>query len=211
MHYALVHNSRVICGPIEWNRNMFSAVLLDDLEITLQLPLTKVDTSPIIVDLLTKIVPVEYVAKPNFNPKIQGLDGPFFDYSDATKVTCSYGVRNLPIEAVKNFLNEAVARNRYQEEVKGISITIQGQDIKVTTARGDRDIYAQALLLNKAGAKWKFPNGVWLVLSLLELQTIVTAIMNHVQTVFNWEETKVAEINGKNSLTDLDLVSTDYS
>jgi hypothetical protein len=212
MLYIITNNNQLILGPMSWNRALFESTLEEDLSLRVRLPQTKTDSLPITIDSQTRILAVDYLPNPTYNPKIQGLNGPFFDYAtDPTKAIARYEVMNYPVEAVQNMLKDVVARNRYLAEVSGIKVTIQGNELNINTARGARDIYAQALVVGSNGDRWKFSNDVWLTLSTAEVQTIAQAIKAHVQSVFNWEDQKVAEINSKTTLQDLDAIDLAYS
>lgn len=205
MHYVLVNNSQVVLGPIGWNYRMFQSSLEDDLEITgVQLPMRKDDATPIEIDANTRIIPARYGDMPAHNPKIEFLQGPYWTFANDEAVG-DFVVENLPIDAVKNFLKERIANTRWAKEVAGIKVNIQGTDYTVDTNRGARDIFLQAYQLNAGGNTWKFPEG-WVVLSVLELQTIVEAVMTHVQVQFTWEGQKVAEIDACTTLAELDAI-----
>jgi hypothetical protein len=210
MMYVLVNNGQLLLGPMNWNFRMFESALRDDLEITQQLPPTKTDASVIDIGNGITIRPVEMLADPAYNPKIQGLHGPFFDYSDPTKAVGHYEVMDYSIEAIQNFLISQVADLRYKQEVSGAKVILQGQEVLLTTARGERDIFLQAMLLGSNGASWKFPKGIYLTLSNDELKTIVQEIMVQVQDAFTWEHTKTTEILSKTTAADLDAVVLEY-
>lgn len=202
MHYVLVNNGSVILGPVAWNYRMFQKSLNDDLEITgVQLPTTKDDATPIVIDANTRILSARYATPPVHNPRIEFLQGPYWTF-DNDEAVGSYVVENLQIEAAKNFLKEQAANVRWKQEVAGIKVTIQGKDYTVDTNRGSRDIFLQAVQLGVDGKTWKFPEG-WVVLSLAELQTIVTAVITHVQARFAWEAQTAANIEAATILNDL--------
>ena len=100
-------------------------------------------------------------------------------------------------------MKSIVADNRWKLETAGVKVTIQGQELSITTARGERDIYLQALQLGSDAKSWKFDNNTWLVLSLAELQTIVTAIVTHIQAAFDWENSLITNIDSLNTLAEL--------
>jgi hypothetical protein len=202
--FNLISNNQVILGPMEWRKTFFENALMDELEISHTLPLNNTGTY-YVVDTTTRFVPVEFTPNPEYNPKIQFLHGPFWDIR-ANKCVGSYVVENYTVEAVKNMLKEKLADMRWKFESKGVIVTIQGVDLFVTTARVERDIYAQAFQLGSNGATWKFGDK-WIVLSNAELGTIVQAIMTHVQNAFLIESNKVVEINDATTLPQLDAIT----
>ena len=88
----------------------------------------------------------------------------------------------------------------------GVKVTIQGQEVTALTGREDRSIYLQAAQLGAANKTWKFGGNTWLVLSQADLNTIVTAVLDHVQTSFAEEAAKAAEIDACTTLAQLDAI-----
>lgn len=202
--FILQQNNHVILGPKDWNQRMFQSVVNDELGLDINLPVFTANSPAFILNETTSILPVEFVETPSYNSKIEQLAGPFWDYQ-VDKAIASYTIVPKNIDAVKNELKGIVANTRYNREVAGIKVTIQGLELNVYTARGERDIYAQALLLNAGGKNWKF-GSIWITLSTAELQEIVSAIMTHIQTCFDWESATIANIDSKNALTELNSI-----
>ncbi|HLD89577.1 MAG TPA: hypothetical protein VI911_00915 [Patescibacteria group bacterium] len=201
---VLVSNNKVILGPTWWNQNMFQSVLTDELGLNFTLPTITEDSAAYSVSDTVKILPVEFTAV-NYDHRIQQLAGPNWTIQ-ADKAIASYTVVDRPIEAVRNELKAKVANLRWQKEVSGTKITLQDQEIGVATDRETRNMYSQALLLGVAGVNWKFGN-TWLVLSLADLQVLVSAVLAHIQAQFEWESGIVTSINNAvdlNTLTAID-------
>lgn len=205
MIYVLINNNQVINGPRAWNYRSFESTLEDDLEITTKLPIQKTDSDPIIIDENTKILPANLIYQ-NYNPKIQYLNGPFWEFSD-TLATGTFVVESNNIDAVKNDLIAKVAANRYAKEISGVKVTIQNTEVTIDTARGNRDIFVQKYLLmsDTDTVQWKFPE-CWLTLTKADLGLVVSTGATFVQEQFNWEEGKVVEINACTTLEELDAV-----
>ncbi len=204
-------NNEIIIGPRpNWHQPLFQAAVddefLDD-GIVIKIPPYPPTTNTTLSEI--KIYHVSDVGvEGEYNPKIQTLNGPFFTFSDIAEQ------RWLPIDKtpdqIKSELIAEVASNRWLLETGGTSTTIQDLTITLSTARGERDIFAQALLLGSTGATWKFNEG-WLILSNAELGMIVGAIMYHVQMSFTWEGQKVTEINACSTIEELALVETRHT
>jgi hypothetical protein len=205
MIYVLINNNQVINGPRAWNYRSFESTLEDDLEITTKLPLQKTDNDPIIIDEDTKILPATLIYQ-DYNPKIQYLNGPFWEFSD-TLATGTFVIEPNNIDAVKNDLISKVAANRYAKEISGVKVTIQNTEVTIDTARGNRDIFVQKYLLmsDTDTVQWKFPE-CWLTLTKSDLGLIVSTGATFVQEQFNWEEGKVVEIKACTTLEELDAV-----
>jgi hypothetical protein len=196
----------VVLGPMPWLPNRFKSCLLDDLEIEYNVPSSNDTNQLISVSDTVKIYPVTDLG-PNaeYNSKIHYLNGPFYNYyTDYAEVY--YVPVDKPIEIVKEELKSPVAANRYKYEIMGISHTIQGKTVRLYTGREDRALYLQAYQLGVDGVNWKFGTE-FLTLSNTELGGIVSAVMSHVQSVFDWESGKINEIDTCDTLEELDLIS----
>lgn len=193
--YVLVKDDHVFAGPNIWHTRLFESYIEDDFEMIIKLPL---DPPTQKMDIGHGIFAYPVVQlQTDYNPKIEMLHGPLYSYTDEYAEQY-YEPVFKPIDLVKSELKAIIADNRWKAEVSGTNIDIQGHNIRLDTNRGSRDIYLQSLQLGVDGNTWKLDsdNGtVWLQLSLSELTDIVHAVMSHVQNCFNWEQTKVSEID----------------
>lgn len=205
MNFILIENETTVhLGPMAWNQRMFQNVIKDELGVDITLPISNDNSQVFEINANFKLIPAEVIYPNTHNPKIEQFAGPFWS------VTNNFGTgtfTNVPanIDAVKNALKATVAQNRFVEETKGITLTIQGQEVSVTTARVERDIFLQALqLMGPSDTRlWKF-NDIWLTLTQSDLQNIVTAVVTHIQDAFTWEQSKVVEIDTATTLVALD-------
>lgn len=191
--FVIVHNNSVILGPMRWNRFRFENVIEEECEFTVSLPNS--NDQPIIVSDNIKILPIQGTQDPEYNSRIEFLNGPFWVFTDTVAIQ-SFRVESINIEAIKNTMKAQTSAVRWKKETAGIKVIIQGTEVSVTTDRGDRDIFVQKFLLmgDSETVQWKFPEG-WLVLTKADLGTIVTAGAQHVQDQFIWEAMKIAEID----------------
>lgn len=205
MQYVLVNNGYVINGPRAWNYRSFQSTLEEELEINIALPFQKYDNEPILINDTTKILPATLVY-PEYNVKIEYLDGPYWTYENDF-ATGTFEVKEQPVEYVKQSLINKVASNRYIKECAGTKVTVQDTEVSVDTSREGRAIFVQAysLMQDTDTIKWKFPES-WLTLTKAELGQVVTAGVNHVQESFNWESDKTDEINNCTTLQELDEI-----
>lgn len=201
--YVLVNNGYVINGPRTWNYRSFENTLSEELDISLKLPQYKDNLDIIEINENTIIYPA-ILQQPNYNPKIQYPHGPFWDYSTGIAIG-SYEVLDKLVDHVKDELKLTLADNRYLGEISGISIDLQGISIRLDTSRGNRDIFLQRYILmaDTDTISWKFSEG-WFTLSKIEVKSIVDTIHNFVQSQFDWENSKIQEINLLETLEQLD-------
>ena len=189
-------------GPMNWRPSFFQSVLRDDLEIDYNVPLSNDTNEAIIINEIARIIPVTDIGlTTEYNPKIQRLVGPKYNFFD-TYAEMYHDVENKPIEVVKEELKPIIAANRYRYETMGIVVDIQGKSLSILTTREDRGLYLQAYQLGKDNINWKFRSD-FLTLSNTELGTIVEAVANHVQSAFDWESSKIQEIDIATTLAEL--------
>jgi hypothetical protein len=203
--FVLVHNGRVLVGPMGWNRAMFDGNL-EKLKIQFTLPRAEPDVLPLVINENTVIKRVDF-DYPVYNPKIQYLEGPYWDHTQ-TNSRAFYEVKPQPIESVKANLKQIVAENRWKKEVAGTKTTIQGVEVTVDTARGSRDIFVQKYLLlpENGTVGWKFPE-CWMTLTKAELGAAVSAGASHVENAFIWEATKANLIDFSDTLEQLNVIN----
>lgn len=208
MKYILVKDNHVFAGPNLWNPKLFESYIEDEFEITTTLPSSAPDNNTDLGNDITVYVLTD-IQYPEYNAKIQKLNGPFYTFQDGN-ATQSFIVVDKSIDEVKSELLPIVAENRWKKEIAGVEVTVQSTVLKVTTQRGERDIFLQALQSGIDNAGWKLSGAdgstVWLTLSLAELQTIVGAIIAHIQSQFDWEKSTVLSIEACTTLAELDQI-----
>lgn len=205
--YALIENNQVQVGPREYHRGFFKA-FLDKKEISFELPYAY-DGGTIEITEEVKLVPVAFAITPQYNKFTEELSGPTYDLTQ-TPIVPTYGVVPRGLDAAKESLKAELANLRYEQEVAGVKVTIQGQEVTIETNRGDdRNIWFQSIVLLPEGAtqRFKFPvEGIWLDLTKEEISTIVQSIMTHVQGAFDWESGFVSLINAATTKEELEAI-----
>lgn len=218
--FVLVENNSVVLGPNDYNKKKFETVLKEELEIEFTLPTSL--NSYLEINSSVQIYPVKYENLPVINSKIEILNGPFWDFSNQT-ATASYQPLTKPIGSIKSEMTGNLANKRWQKETEGVVVPLQNKLVWVTTQRGERDIFLQAVQLGSNGATWKLteveqvaveidPSGyrvkgtLWLTLSTAELQQIVGAIVTKVQAAFDWENNYANQIKSATTVQELDAI-----
>lgn len=204
--FVIVYNDHVILGPMRWNRFRFENEIAEECEVVTTLPNRNDTFDAITVAENIRILPIQGTENPAYNPTIETLHGPFWQFTD-THAISSYVVVQLPIEAVQNQLKAAAAEERWRREVGGFDLELQARTVQIDTARGARDAYAQQymLLADSDLVNWKFPS-CWLTLTRAELGTIALNVTAHVNAVFAWEVEKISEIDACSTLEELAAV-----
>lgn len=205
--FVIVYQNSVILGPMRWNRFRFENTIYEDCEeFSATLPDRNDEMVAITVSDDIKILPVEGTPNPNFNPKIERLNGPFWQFTDTVAIS-SYVVEPLAIEAVKNQLKAVLANERYRKEIAGVKVTIQNVEVTVDTGRDTKNnlIQKYVLMNDSDTVQWKF-NDTWLTLSKTEVGTLVRAGAEYIQQQFDWEAAMIQEINNATTLEQLDSI-----
>jgi len=203
--YVLEHNNQVINGPRQWNYRSFESTLEEDLEIIQKLPLKKEDNSTIEIDSNTHIYRAE-LREPEYNPTFEYLHGPFWDFLSGIAIG-TYTVESYDVETIKGKLKSIITANRYIKEISGVKTTIQSTEVTIDTSRDGRNIFVQKYILmgDTDTVQWKFPEG-WLTLTKSELGLVVATGAGYIQSQFDWEANKIAEIDACTTVDELKLV-----
>ena len=154
-----------------------------------------------IIDENLSLYPVEIAYQPPCSI-FEQLSGPFFTFSD----TMAYGrYVTVPkeIDNVKRELKATIASDRYNWEVEGIVVELNGQSLPIPTNREERNIFFQAALLSVGTRSWKFGTDTWVDVTPEDLQYLVGAVVTHVQTCFNWENALLEQINAATTIDEL--------
>ena len=202
--FVIVQNNYVVLGPMVWNRFRFQNFLLEECEVTFTLDSRNDSETPVVVSDEIKILPTATSPNPDYNPKTQILHGPFWAYTDSL-ATSSYQVVDKSVEAVKNELIAVAANQRWIKTSNTVPVTINSTEYKFDTTTQTTSALQQAITANVSSLNWKL-KGEWITLSSSDVSTVYNAIVAHTQTCFDWEHSKVAEINNCTTLAELDAL-----
>ena len=206
MKYALVDNDSIKVGPRTYHPAFFKKYL-DRQNIVFELPDRYDSVDTIQISDTVKIVKVMDPDIPEYDSLTEQLAGPYWDVL-VEPITGTYSVADQTIESMRSNAKEIVASNRYNNEIAGVDVDINGTTVHVSTARDDRHIWIQAMLLmdDVTPQAFKFDNNIWLNLLKADIQTIINAIMAKVQSAFDWESGKVAEIDAATTKAEIQAI-----
>lgn len=206
--YVITHHhdyDEVLLGPIAWNPNFIASVLQDDLDLDERPVVMQTDFERVPYNILenVRIRHVEVVEPEEFNEKIQRLEGPFWTYTDEIG-TATFTATDKPIDQVKGELKSEVANVRYDKEVAGITHTVNGSEVFLSTDREGRKIYFEKLAtIGDTPIQFKFGEN-FISITKTDLQAICNAIEVHIQESFDWELEKDTAIDACTTLEQLD-------
>lgn len=203
--FVIVYNNSVIMGPMRWNRFRFQNELLETCEVEMTLLDKNDNLEPLIISENIQILPVQGTPNPQYNPRTEFLNGPFWEFTESAAIS-SYRVEPLAIDAVKNMMKAEVAAERWSKEVANVEVTIKGSTYQFPTNRDTRYVLQNALLSSTNSFNWKLNTDVWVTLTNTEIQSILDAITAHVQSCFDWEFAKIGEIDAAKTLSALNKI-----
>jgi hypothetical protein len=203
--FVIVYNNSVILGPMRWNRYRFENQIKEECEVSSTLPDRNDNFDAIIVSEQVKILPIQGTSDPVFNSRIEYLHGPFWEFTDKVAIQ-SYTVEKYNIDAVKNFLKAETSNQRWIKQNQLTSVTVgNNNDSHVfSTDEKTRTALQQALLSGLESLNWKFNTDKWVTLSSADVQSALNQIITHIQTCFDWEMNKIAEIDACTTHEELD-------
>jgi hypothetical protein len=191
--FALVHQDQLILGPIEFNYRLINFALEEELETSYRVSPVDYDKVPIIFDENTRIISARNQIPPN-DPRFNVLKGPIHTINE-DEVVFHYTVEEKSLEQIKEEHKSKLPPIRWQKESQLITVTIQEQEIEVSTSRENRLALISKLISTEEPYHFKFNTDTWIQVSKEELQYILNQIDHKVQEAFDWEMQKVIEID----------------
>lgn len=187
MAYAIVHKNRVIIGPMDWKQKYFTDVLKIRHKIESSIPATEPDKLPFIINEETYIHRT-IENKPEIDFMTEYHYGPLWEITNDV-IIANYEVKDIEIPDARNNFKIIAANKRYNKEVSGLKITVNGVEVSVDTSREGRNLFIQKLLVmaDDEVVNWKFPES-WLELSKNDLKYIISQSSNYIQSAFDWEK-----------------------
>jgi hypothetical protein len=205
MEIALIHNNSLILGPMGFNVRMINSEL-EDLELEDRITTQSYTSIPIhFSDELTHLLLIEKEI-PGYDPNYYNLGNFNWEIIEEDnvpiKVKLTYPLVEKTIEEVKYSRKQEVTAERKQKENKIISLTINETEIKIATSREERLILASKLSASPGLHNYKFSN-TWLEITTENLQYIITEIDKVVQFSYDWELSKLQEIDACQTLDEI--------
>jgi hypothetical protein len=197
MEIALINNNSLILGPMAFNVRMINGEL-EDLEIEERVSPQSYKNLPIhFKGDETHLLPIEKDV-PTHDPKYHNTGNFTWEIVEVNgvpmKVLLTYPIVNKTLEEVKILRKQEVAPYRREKENTIITLTINGTNIEVSTSREERLLLSSKLAAASGPYNYKFKN-TWLEVTTEQLQTIVSEIDVKVQEAFDWELSKLQEID----------------
>jgi hypothetical protein len=150
---------------------------------------------------------------PTFDPSSQYIEQkPFSDWTfDGTKVTATYDIKQRTIAERKQILVDLLKQKRWEVETGGVNVPINGEEVLVSSARGDDRTNLHVMMttivggMRQDGATFNFADSKPRSVSNADMLTAIGAVLSHVQSAFDKEAEITNEINAANTHAKLDL------
>lgn len=197
MEIALINNDSLILGPMGFNVRYINSEL-EDLDIEERISSQNYTDLPIhFSDNQTHLVQIEK-SIPLYDPKYHNVGNFTWEIIKENeipiKVLLTYQISDKTLEEVKILRKQEISPYRKEKENTTIFINLNGTEIEVSTSREERLLLASKLSAASGPYNYKF-NNTWLEITREDLQYIISEIDKVVQEAFDWELTKLQEIN----------------
>jgi len=195
--YALIHDSQLILGPISYNYRLINAEL-EELEVESKVKPRDYQNVPIQLDENTHLLSVSQII-PSHDSRFQSVGNFQWEIIEennvSVRVEMTYPINDKSLDQIKEEYKSQVAPIRREKENTSIDLTINDTEITVSTSRENRLSYVSKLIASPGPHNFKFNNDVWLEISTKELEYIIQQIDLKVQEAFDWELSKIQEID----------------
>jgi hypothetical protein len=205
MEIALVHDNSLILGPMGFNVRMINGEL-EDLELEDRIsPQSFIDLPIHFSDGLTHLLPLEKDI-PSHDLKYHNIEGYTWEIIKENdvpvNVKLTYNIVDKTLEEVKELRKKEVAPIRKQKENTSTGIFVGGSYIEVTTSREERILLSAKRSSFSGSCNYKFKN-TWVSITPEDLDYIITQIDTVVQQAYDWELSKLNEIDACQTIDDV--------
>jgi hypothetical protein len=118
------------------------------------------------------------------------------------KVLLTYPITDKTLEEVKELRKQEISPYRREKENTILTLTVNETAVEVSTSRDERLLLASKLAASPGPHNFKFHNA-WLEITTAELQYILNQIDIKVQEAFDWELSKLQEIDACETIDDV--------
>lgn len=195
--YAFIHDSQLIWGPIGFNYRLFNSEL-EELELVNRVLPKDYENVPIYFDEKTFLLPaIQNI--PEHDQRFQetgNFSWEIIKENDVpVRVEFTYPISDKSLEKIKDEYKQQLSPIRKEKENVVIDIDLNGTIVNISTSIEERLSLVSKLVASPGPHQFKFNNGVWKEITTAELEYIISQIDAKVQEAFDWEYTKLQEID----------------
>lgn len=195
--YALIHDYQLILGPIKYNYRLINAEL-EELEVEDRVTPRDFQNVPIQLDENSHLLSVSQII-PSHDSRFESVGNFQWEIIEENnipvRVEMTYSINDKSLEQIKEEYKSQVSPIRKEKENTTIDLVVNNIPITVSTSREDRLSYVSKLIASPGPHNFKFKNDVWLEITTTELEYIIQQIDLKVQEAFDWELSKIQEID----------------
>jgi hypothetical protein len=207
MEYVVLHQGRVIWGPREWNPlSIENAIEFQSGKDVM------IGADPIVGRLEQlqdfTILRVKSEETPLYDALFETLEGPFYGHNvPEGTTTIKWNVVPDTVPYIAGKIKQQIEAKRYQKEIEGIDIEIDGVTYKFPTDREQRNRLTIQSVCGGPVA-WKIA-GAWVDLTAEQLNDIANRINAHVQKWFAWERESIVMVEACETFEQIKEVYTE--
>lgn len=195
--FALVNNTELLLGPIEFNYRLFNSVLEEELEIDARIKPSDYINVPLTITDSVKLLNV-VEDKPYYDEKYEKISLVSYEVLE-DNVTFHYEKGEKDLDLIKKEHRDIISAERWnRENFSYIDLNINNTDIKVSTSRENRISLISKLSSGNGPYNFKFGD-TWLQITSEDIKTIIGKIDEKVQEFFDWEHSITNQINSSSS------------
>lgn len=202
--FALVNDNQLLLGPIEFNYRLINSVLEEELELDFRISPSDYSNVPISITENVKLL-TAVEDKPIYDQKYELIN--LYDYEILEdKVIFHYEKKEKYLELIKQEHKDIITAERWNKESIGIiNLSINNTAIRVSTSRESRISLITKLSCGDGPYNFKFGD-VWIEITSEDIKTIISTIDQKVQEYFDWEYSKIQEIDLCSSVSEIQSI-----
>lgn len=202
--FALVNENELLLGPIQFNYRLINSVLEEELDLDYRIGPSDYSKVPLsITDNVKLLYAVE--DKPSFNQKYEEIFLYKYEISEDKVIFC-YEKQEKNLDLIKQEHKNIISSERWhRENSRYLDICINDTNIKVPINRETRISLITKLTSGNEPYNFKFGD-VWMEVTHEDLKTIISKIDEKVQEHFDWEFSKIKEIDLCTSTSEIEAI-----
>lgn len=195
--YALIHDSQLLLGPIKFNYRFINSDLEDN-EIEERIGPRDYENVPLEINSNTFLLEA-VLNQPEYDERSQVLryaGWELIDVDGIQKAQFNYETVDKSLDQIKDEYKQLLPNVRRGKENQYITVTIDNTVVLVSTSRDQRTQFINKLSsLGTDSVLYKFNDDTWISVTKTDIEYIVQQIDAKVQEAFDWEYSKIQEID----------------
>lgn len=202
--FALVNDTELVLGPIEFNYRLINSTLEDELEVDYRIQPSDHSKVPLLISEKIKLLKA-VDDKPEYDARYEEIF--LYKYEIINdEVIFYYDKSSIDLDKIKSSYKAVISNERWKRENSGyITQLIDNSEIKISTNRETRISLITKLASGNGPYNFKFGD-TWAEIRGEDISQIILKIDQKIQTHFDWELEKINEINSCSSVEELNSI-----